>query len=88
MAVSRRASEAKCQGPQGLKPPSLLALGGTAEAVPSRLWTGLGLFAAVKRVRENSVVPPGLELFLPLYPALKRWAKLGRPFGAGFLGRH
>ena len=20
------------------------------------------------------------------YPALKRWAKLGRPFGAGFLG--
>jgi len=35
-------------------------------------------------VRENSVVPTGLESFLPLYPALKRWAKLGRPFGAGF----
>ena len=29
--------------------------------------------------------PPGLELFLPLYPALKRWAKLGRPSGAGWL---
>jgi hypothetical protein len=33
-------------------------------------------------VRENSVVPPGLESFLPLFPALKRWAKLGRPSGA------
>ncbi len=30
---------------------------------------------------ENSVVPPGLELFLPRFPALKRWAKLGRPSG-------
>src|ERR1039458_3274859 len=29
-----------------------------------------------------SVVPPGPELFLPLFPALKRWAKLGRPSGA------
>ena len=40
--------------------------------------------AAVKSVRENSVVPPGLESFSPLFPALKRWAKLGRPSGAGF----
>src|ERR1035438_6198768 len=38
----------------------------------------------LKCVRENSVVPPGLESFLPLFPALKRWAKLGRPSGAGF----
>src|ERR1035441_10610584 len=40
--------------------------------------------AALKSVRENSVVPPGLESILPFYPALKRWAKLGRPFGAAF----
>src|SRR5258705_446377 len=32
-------------------------------------------------VSENSVVPPGLESFLPLSPALKRWAKLERPSG-------
>jgi hypothetical protein len=37
-----------------------------------------------KRVRENSVVPPGLESLLPLSPALKRWAKLDRPSGARF----
>ncbi|MGD0601357.1 MAG: penicillin acylase family protein [Terriglobales bacterium] len=36
------------------------------------------------RVRANSVVPPGLESFVPLFPALKRWAKFGRPSGAGF----
>ena len=35
-------------------------------------------------MRENSVVPPGLESFLSLFPALKRWAKLGRPSGAEF----
>jgi hypothetical protein len=29
-----------------------------------------------------SVVPPGLESFLPLFPALKCWAKVGRPSGA------
>jgi len=33
-------------------------------------------------LRENSAAPPGLESLLPLYPALKRWAKLGRPSGA------
>ena len=44
----------------------------------------MGLIAALKCVRENWVVPPGLELFVPLFPALKRWAKLGRPCGAGF----
>ncbi len=36
------------------------------------------------RVRANSVVPPGLESFVPLFPALKRWAKLGLPSGAGY----
>jgi penicillin amidase len=35
-------------------------------------------------VKENLVVPPGLESFVPLFPALKRWAKLGRPSGAGY----
>ena len=35
-------------------------------------------------VRENSVVPPGLGCFAPLFPALKRWAKLVRPSGALF----
>jgi len=35
-------------------------------------------------MRENSVVPPGLESFLPHSPALPRWAKLVRPVGAGF----
>ena len=29
----------------------------------------------------NSVVPPGLESFLWIFPALKRWAKLVRPYG-------
>ena len=40
--------------------------------------------AALKRVRENSVVPPGLQTFVPLFPAINRWAKFGRPSGAGF----
>src|ERR1035441_6232899 len=39
---------------------------------------------AISHVRENSVVPPGLEFFFPLFPALKRWAKFGRPSGAAF----
>src|ERR1019366_359438 len=34
---------------------------------------------------EHSVVPPGLESFLRLFSALKRWAKFGRPSGAAFL---
>jgi TldD protein len=40
--------------------------------------------AGLQRVGENSAVPPGLESVGPLFPALKRWAKLGRPSGAGF----
>src|ERR1019366_9636221 len=42
------------------------------------------LIATLKSVREKSVVSPGLESILPFYPALKRWAKLGRPSGAAF----
>jgi hypothetical protein len=38
----------------------------------------------LKSVRENWVVPPGLKSYFPLYPALKRGAKLVRPSGAGF----
>src|ERR1019366_354715 len=38
----------------------------------------------LKSVRENWVVPPGLRSFFPLFPALKRWAKLVRPSGAAF----
>src|ERR1039458_5600555 len=34
--------------------------------------------------RAMTQTPPGLESFLPLFPALKRWAKLGRPSGAAF----
>jgi hypothetical protein len=37
--------------------------------------------AGLKRMRENPVVPPGLESFLPLSPALKRWANVARPYG-------
>jgi len=37
----------------------------------------------LKRLCENWVVPPGLGSSFPLYPPLKRWAKLGRPSGAG-----
>ncbi len=36
-------------------------------------------------MRENWVVPPGLDSFLIHFPALKRWAKLVRPSGAGFM---
>ncbi len=38
-------------------------------------------------VKESWVVPPGLESFVPLFPALKRWAKLGRPSGAEYFYR-
>jgi hypothetical protein len=61
--------------------------------VPSTsLWAGspgLGslfqLFPSASSAGLSLIVPPGLALFLPLFPALKRWAKLGRPSGAGFL---
>jgi hypothetical protein len=38
---------------------------------------------ALSGVGESWAVPPGLELFFPHFPALKRWAKLARPSGAG-----
>jgi hypothetical protein len=31
---------------------------------------------------KSWVVPPGFKSFCPLSPALERWAKLGRPYGA------
>jgi len=50
-----------------------------------------GLMVSLKRYPDTKrsfaaawVVPPGLESLLPLFPALKRWAKLLRPSGAGF----
>ena len=42
----------------------------------------------LKSVRQNWVVPPGLGLLLPLFPALKRWAKLVRPSGGWILLRN
>jgi len=45
---------------------------------------GFGVFPQGQCGSENSVVPPGLESSLRLSPALKRWAKLERPSGAGF----
>ena len=39
----------------------------------------------VRSVHGRSVVPLGLELVSAFFPALKRWARLGRPFGAGVL---
>jgi hypothetical protein len=39
---------------------------------------------ALKSACENWVVPLGLDLILDAYPALKRWANLDRPSGAGF----
>jgi len=37
-------------------------------------------------VRENLCRPSGTGSVIPLYPALKRWAKFARPSGAKFLG--
>jgi penicillin amidase len=42
--------------------------------------------ASVGVMRASGVVPPGLESSRSLFPALKRWAKLDRPSGAGFAG--
>src|ERR1035441_2483910 len=40
--------------------------------------------APLKSLGESSVVPPGLDHLLLSFPALKRWAIFGRPFGTGF----
>jgi len=42
------------------------------------------VLAALKSVRENVRRHSGTGVVIPLYPALKRGAKLGRAFGAGF----
>jgi hypothetical protein len=36
---------------------------------------------AASKCAQNSVVPPGLDSFLALFPALKRRAKFGHPPG-------
>ena len=36
----------------------------------------------LKCVRGNQAVPPGLDRFVRLFPALKRWATFARPSGA------
>jgi len=41
-----------------------------------------GLDAGLKCLRENRVVPTGLRVFFPTYPALKRWATLFCAYGA------
>jgi len=43
-----------------------------------------GVDAGLECLRENRVVPTGLWVFFPLYPALKRWATLFRAYGAAF----
>src|SRR5258708_36212554 len=40
--------------------------------------------AALKPLGAAWIVPPGLQSLLHPFPALKRWAKLSRPSGAGF----
>ena len=75
------------RGPQGLKPAFFQGLNGTAEAVPfpkPTHATSSRRHAAerLESVRENWAVPPGLESSGARVPALKRWAKVGRPSGA------
>ncbi len=55
-------------------PENLIGVGG---------FPGYGVFPQAECVGQKSVVPPGLESFLPAAPALKRWAKFERPSGAG-----
>ncbi len=69
------------RGIQGVTSGKGLAVGGSGSLEGYRC--EMDLLSQLKSVRENSVVPPGLESFFPLFPALKRWAKLGRPSGAG-----
>jgi penicillin G amidase len=46
--------------------------------------TGRRAPQGTKSVHDNSVVPPGLASSAAPFPALKRWANVGRPSGAGF----
>src|ERR1035437_7531452 len=41
-------------------------------------FTSCCILFTVLFVQTQSVVPPGLESFVALFPALKRWAKFGR----------
>ena len=51
-------------------------------------WGGgrFGQLLGLKYARENRCRPSGTGSVLPLYPALKRWAKFVRPSGAKVLG--
>ena len=68
-------SEAFAARLKSCPPENLIGVGG---------FPAYGVFPHAQCLGENSVVPPGLESFLPASPALKRWAKLERPSGAGF----
>jgi hypothetical protein len=68
-------SEAFAARLKSCPPENLIGVGG---------FPGYGVFPQAQCLGEHSVVPPGLESFLPASPALKRWAKLERPSGAGF----
>jgi hypothetical protein len=70
--------------PQGLKLACLLAVGGTAEAVPLQNKVTIRVLP-LKRVGENSVVPPGLESFFLPFPALKC---VGENYSFAPLGLH
>ena len=56
---------------------------GLHSCAASRLGTGRQSHF-LRHNRAMAQTPPGLESFLPLSPAVKRWAKLGRPSGAAF----
>jgi hypothetical protein len=74
--------------PQRLKPSGLCALIGTSEtrALPGRRIVVQRFVTSTSHLQrsKNSVVPPGLGAFVPPYPGLPSWAKLGRPAGLGF----
>ena len=58
--------------------------GNVVLALRERLGVKLLREPGISEAVTNSVVPPGLKSYFPLYPALKRGAKLVRPSGAGF----
>jgi uroporphyrin-III C-methyltransferase len=62
-----------------LAAPTILVVGEVVRlSDPAAMVAGL---AVPDMSSENSAVPPGLESSLPPFPALKRWANVGRPFG-------
>ena len=53
---------------------------GTSERFQSSSYMGS---AGLQRLCRDLCCPYGTRLHFPLYPALKRWAKISAPFGAG-----